>query len=309
MNLLLKPTKEVWKSFKFNPGIHPPGLAKYDGTSKVLWKESIENQANIQKFIICGDPNVKTFWELMDFSGNCYRLGFNESGKIRALRRILAGLQSKRDTADNENDKSVFDTQMERVRRSIKNTVDTMIGFVTSWMSEFDIAILPRMNVKSMLERGGISHASKGILATMSHCRAYDTLQFKMTKLGHTLVKVGEAYSTQRCCLCGSKSPPGLSRVFKCTNPKCRSIMRRDGNAIRGILHQAIAKASKFVKLFSTNTNITGQSTELQVNSLFQSCKYLFVFQLSIDFTISQKFIRNYIKCKRANVSFYSLFG
>ena len=135
-------------------------------------------------------------------------------------------------------------------------------------MSSFDYILIPRMQVQQLMKKGsGLGKKSKQTFAGLSHCRFFDKLLFKCSKKGRSLIKVSEAHSSRRCHCCGSNSPPGFSRMFKCTNHRCGLKMRRDENAARGILQQTPAKIVAFLKAANNNNGYFDVDSEDELGS------------------------------------------
>ena len=79
------------------------------------------------------------------------------------------------------------------------------------------------------MERNFVSprFIATGKMSCLRFGEFWNSLGRAMESRGLNLVHVDEKYSTCMC-LCGSYSPPGLSRVFHCSNPSCLFSDARD---------------------------------------------------------------------------------
>ncbi len=99
------------------------------------------------------------------------------------------------------------------------------------------LVIMPQLNKNGeMLKKAGLSHWNKRLLGLIGFSKIIQMVKYKQQKKGGQLLLVTEDYSTQTCSCCGHFTRPGYSRVFQCSNPKCKARMCRDENAARNIL-------------------------------------------------------------------------
>ena len=135
-----------------------------------------------------------------------------------------------------------LNSEMKEYQLRISNIKEKNETIGTSFLRAFDIVVLPRMNVKEMLQGKGLSHESKAILGRLSHLSFFDKLKFQMSKYKRSLVQVSEAYSTITCSCCFRITRVGFKRIFTCSNKNCKNVMGRDENAARNILYFALLR-------------------------------------------------------------------
>lgn len=223
---------------------------------KVRVKRNVHYEAGTfhphRKKWIAGDPGVKTFFTLVNCVGDVFTIGEDLSWRMRQIHVRLARLQSERARWENVVGIGVsqvvaLDKAMRKLRDELARLVHALHESASEFLSHFDQVLLPRLGVKELLASGRTGKQTKTLLATLSHLRFFDKLRFKLGKRGHQLVEVSEAYSSQVCCCCGTRSPPGRSRRFACANPRCRARLGRDENAAWNIALFAMARIERLL--------------------------------------------------------------
>ena len=68
-------------------------------------------------------------------------------------------------------------------------------------------------------------------MLSLSHYSFRERLEYQCKKYGCNLKVVDEAYTSKTCSECGIQTDVGKSKVFNCSNPKCKFICDRDINA------------------------------------------------------------------------------
>jgi len=200
-----------------------------------------ENQAPETRMIFF-DPGQKAFLTGYDPSGTVITIGRNDIGRIGRLLHYKNKLNCKLSKCGNGKTAKRYRKAMLKIYENVKNLVTEMHRKVAKWLCEnYTHVFLPKLNFHKMTS---LNRKSKEKLASLSHCRMFDTIQNKTREHPWChLLEVNEAFTTKTCCRCGNQnSNVGNSDVYRCIDPNCGLVIGRDSNAAVNILLRYFTK-------------------------------------------------------------------
>lgn len=199
--------------------------------------------------MVCGDPNLRNFYVFLDHNQDVYIYGENSCRLVRLLKKKRQAFQSKQTILQKvrANDPQIKELQIAiaSIDAKIASIVKAMHTESQKFVSCFDVAILPRLNVNQMKKSLSISKGVKSDLGWIGHCKFHDSVKKHFSLIEKTFLEVSEARSTRDCSRCGRCSPPGKSSIFSCCNPTCRLVIARDVNSCLNIMQFALMRYLK----------------------------------------------------------------
>jgi transposase len=212
----------------------------------LIFKVDVQrDDSKVPKRIISIDPGVRTFLTGYTNDGYIYHLGENNVSRLASLNtrrnRITSLLDPKNEKVKHfmrSRRRCHLRQSYRRVSEKIYNLVEDAHKKISTWLlKNFEYIILPRLDTNSLCRQKKISKKVKNNIKSWRHCSFIDRLKFKMCEYpDRKLIIPMEDYTSKTCTACGTISNPGRSKVFKCSNVKCKFIIDRDSNGARNIL-------------------------------------------------------------------------
>ena len=177
------------------------------------------------------DPGVRAFVIVYDPTGLVLSIA-DEQNKI--FRRCLEHdrQQSKISKSKNKRERYRARKRSVHIRRHIRAMVDAVNHEVSAGLARnYTHVLLPKFETVQMTARHArLSSTISRKMLTWAHYRFRMTLQYKLERVGGTLVTCTEEYTTKTCSRCGviNYAMRG-EHVFSC--PTCNHTADRDVNA------------------------------------------------------------------------------
>jgi transposase len=108
-----------------------------------------------------------------------------------------------------------FDEEIEEEQGRLNEGKEKLFREILKLAPFYEVIVLPR-------------YLPKGKYSYLGYGKFYDRLEKVMRLRGGRVVYVSECNSTKLCHRCGCYSPPGLSRLFRCSNRRCGLVQGRD---------------------------------------------------------------------------------
>jgi hypothetical protein len=108
-----------------------------------------------------------------------------------------------------------FDEEIKEEQERLNEDKEKLFREILKVAPFYEVIVLPR-------------YLPKGKYSYLGYGKFYDRLEKVMRLRGGRVVYVSECNSTKLCHRCGCYSPPGLSRLFRCSNRRCGLVQGRD---------------------------------------------------------------------------------
>jgi putative transposase len=185
------------------------------------------------------DPGVRTF--LVGYDGqntNVLHFGTDASKKIEYVCMRLDLLIS-RSSKEPQRKRVSLRKAIKRLRKRIENMVTDMHYKVANFLCEnYKTIKIPVFKSRVMVQSGKLNSKVARRMMNLSHYLFKTRLLSVSEEYKNCKVEiVGEEFTSQTCGKCGTLNKElGISKLFKCVNPKCRIEIDRDINGARNIL-------------------------------------------------------------------------
>ena len=111
-------------------------------------------------------------------------------------------------------------------------------------MDNYDVIILGKLNIQSLMSMEKQSKSNKDMLQFLSHFLFRQRLLMKTSITHHKVIIQDESYTTQACVHCGFLDKNvGSSEVYNC--PMCNFKMGRDINGAANILLKCASEVNQ----------------------------------------------------------------
>ena len=186
------------------------------------------------------DPGVRSFQTVYGTDGVVTQIGESFDPIEEALQKAdhRQSLLAKHGKNVNARKRRHLKRHWLRALEKVRNRIRDLHNKVAHWLCEhYRVILIPEFRSSEMVTSKSLSSPVCRTMMTWSHYgfrrRLIDLAQ------RYTDVKVcvvSEAYTTQTCGACGTRTSPGASKEFRCSSPDCGAVFDRDENAARNIL-------------------------------------------------------------------------
>ena len=199
--------------------------------------------------IVSLDPGVRTFLTFYSPEGITGKIGNGIIDKlIKIGKRVdkMIGHASKEETVRL---KKRINMRCDLLRTKMRNIVKDLHHKAADYLTKnFRTIILPTFDVSKMVIIGKRNISSKTVreMLSLSHGKFREILRGKAEERDRTLHLCDESYTSKTCGSCGNIDKDlGGSKVYKCTNKRCKKRGKkidRDIHGARNILLKQLSK-------------------------------------------------------------------
>ena len=181
------------------------------------------------------DPGLRKAFTCVSDSGRIDEIGIDMKNDEQKLRKKSEGIMRKvKDSFGNRRKKLM--RAWYRVKARAKDLVtDFHFKTIKFLMDNYDVIILGKINVQSLMSMKNQSKSNKNMFQFLSHFLFRQRLMMKMSSTSKVFVSQDESYTTQTCVNCGFlKKDVGASEVYHCS--RCGLKIGRDISGASNIL-------------------------------------------------------------------------
>ena len=197
----------------------------------LLIKNKCENNCKNKNNIISIDPGIRTIMTgytnngIINIGASCQKI---ISKKLTRIDKIMGHKhikQAKKQLLSNK----IYD--------KIKNMVDDFHWKVMKYLTDiYKTVLFGNFSTKKMGETNNVGKMTKRIGTMMRFYMLKERLKYKCYYTNTTYKEVKENYTSKCCSVCGNVNKKlGSSKIYNCTNKRCKVIMDRDVNGARNI--------------------------------------------------------------------------
>ena len=210
-----------------------------------------QKKSNVKTVAI--DVGART--PFVSYSENeCYEFGAHMSGALNMmiderdkLRKIYGAEIGKKQKGQGneeqyEKSKKKYLLHVQKIKNRIEDFHNKVI---TKLVKEYSIILIPKLNVKKIMERLDVHKTTKKQFSILSHSLFLKRLENKCKQEGVILKIVNEDMTTQTCGNCFS-TYKFKEEIYECS--KCGLKIGRDINSARNIYIREICKMVEFTK-------------------------------------------------------------
>lgn len=195
-------------------------------------------QCEASKPAIALDSGIKTFQTGYTTNGRIQNY-VEDNDTISNLLRQIKYIERKIKANDNTSKNTRY---VNKLRKEMQNKIHDMhFKVINNLCKNYNLIVLGKLNVKSILQSSTIAKAAKRKLQALSHYEFKCRLQYKASCLGVRVHSQNEWGTTKACPCCGKANDLSLSdRTFVCS--KCSYSGLRDDKAACCIMIKYLAK-------------------------------------------------------------------
>ena len=199
--------------------------------------ESEDQDMEVKEPRIVGiDPGIRKVFTSVSNSGRIDEIGILTKETMKKLKYKKNGIREAiKNTIDSKKRNKLMRAWY-RVNARAKDLVtDFHFKTIKFLMDNYDVIILGKLNVQSLMSMKKQSKSNKDMFQFLSHFLFRQRLLMKTSVTHHKVIIQDESYTTQACVQCGFLDKNvGSSEVYNC--PKCNFKMGRDISGAANIL-------------------------------------------------------------------------
>ena len=199
--------------------------------------ESEDQDTEVKESRIVGiDPGIRKVFTCVSNSGRIDEIGILTKETMKKLKYKKNGImEAIKNTTDNKKRNKLMRAWY-RVNARAKDLVtDFHFKTIKFLMDNYDVIILGKLNVQSLMSMKKQSKSNKDMLSFLSHFLFRQRLLMKISVTHHKVIIQDESYTTQACVQCGFLDKNvGSSEVYNC--PICNFKIGRDISGAANIL-------------------------------------------------------------------------
>ena len=199
--------------------------------------ESEDQDTEVKESRIVGiDPGIRKVFTCVSNSGRIDEIGILTKDTMEKLKSKKNGIEEAIQNTTDSKKRNKLMRAWYRVNARAKDLVtDFHFKTIKFLMDNYDVIILGKLNVQSLMSMKKQSKSNKDMFQFLSHFLFRQRLLMKTSVTHHKVIIQDESYTTQACVQCGFLDKNvGSSEVYNC--PKCIFKMGRDISGAANIL-------------------------------------------------------------------------